>query len=233
MKTLAFDTSTLATGVALVEDDRLLAEFILQGQLGHSEALIEMTEDIFKKLDLDLKEVDLISVGTGPGSFTGLRIAVTAAKILAQALSRPLIGLSSLAALAENLPLEGTLVPLLDARRNRVYRGVFKRGKEGLIRLEKDDALPLEDLVASLEDGPQLIFTGDGLGTYKDPLKEAFPQALFIEGANRGIRPSSLAFLGARLYKEGHRTNLYDLAPNYVRESQAMREYKKRMGQDG
>lgn len=233
MKTLAFDTSTMSTGLALVEEDRVLGEFILQGHIRQSEALVEMAQNIFDKVGMDLGQVDLVAVGTGPGSFTGLRIGVTAAKVLAQALGLPVVGVSSLASLAENIPLEGTWVPLLDARRERAYRGVFKR-EGSLKRLKEDDVLPIEDLIqeASGLEGP-LYFTGDGLDSFGQAIQEALPHAILISGANQRIRPSSIGFLGARLFNEGQEISLYDLKPNYIRESQAMREYRAKKAQGG
>ena len=115
MKVLGIDTSTRTTAIGLIEDDEVLAEYNLRGRVSHSESVTDMIEEIFKKFEFSLDDIDLIAVGIGPGSFTGLRIGITIAKVLAFSLDKNLIGVSSL--VANGMSDYGKVATIVDARR--------------------------------------------------------------------------------------------------------------------
>lgn len=232
MKTLAFDTSTMAVSLAVLDGPKIISQYHLEGQVRHSEALIDMVEETFSHLNFDLKDLDLIAVGMGPGSFTGLRISITGAKILAQVLGIPLKGVSSLESLVGQIDLDGTIVPVLDARRHRLYSSYFTKEGGQVTRLSPDEARDIDQIVEDLKDLEDLVFVGDGLETAREELETRLPQARFISPMNSTIRGASIGFLAqARFAQEGG-DNLYEMEPNYLRPSQAMREYREKHGKD-
>lgn len=225
MKILAFDTSTMTTTTALVENDKVLASYSLQGQAAHSEAMLDLIQDFLNHLGIALQEIDLIAVGVGPGSFTGLRIATTAAKVLAQILDKPVIGISSLETLAESVAVTGLIVPIINANRGRVYTAPFIREETGeLRRLGKDDLLDLEE-VLEIHQGEDPIFIS--------PQREKFEEEILNSGFNwylgdHEMSAVSLARVAKRYFISGSEDNLYELVPNYMREAQVIRKKKKR-----
>lgn len=127
MKILAFDTATMETTCALVEDEKVVAEASVNSMASHSEGLINMIQDMLDRADWAMEDLDLIAAGVGPGSFTGLRISVVLAKVFARSLNIPVVGVSTLKALAREVATDGVVIPLFDARRERVYAGVFEK----------------------------------------------------------------------------------------------------------
>lgn len=232
MKILAFDTSTMAVTVAVLEDEKIIAQYHLEGQVRHSEAMIQMIEEIFSHLTFTLNDLDLIAVGLGPGSFTGLRISVTAGKILSQALNIPLKGVSSLESLCYQVEGDGIIVPIFDARRHRLYSSCFEKKGRKIIRISKDEARDIDDLVQEVSTYKNPIFIGDGLQSAKEELEKKLPKGKFISQHNSSVRASSIGFLGKIRYLEEGGDNLYEMEPNYLRPSQAMREYRSKHGKD-
>src|SRR5574337_530819 len=128
MKLLAFDTSSQALSVALCDDDRLLGKIDLNIKKNHSLTLMPAIDFLMKNAGVKPQELDRIAVAMGPGSYTGLRIAVTTAKTLASTLNIDLVGVSSLAAIAANATVTGKIVPIIDARRQNVYACIYENG---------------------------------------------------------------------------------------------------------
>lgn len=127
MKILAIDSSGLVASVAVVEDETLLAEFTIDYKKTHSQTLLPMLDQMAKMIELDLNSIDAIAVAGGPGSFTGLRIGSATAKGLGLALDKPLLHIPTVDALAYNLyGVEALICPIMDARRNQVYTGVYR-----------------------------------------------------------------------------------------------------------
>ena len=126
MRILGLDSSGLVAGVAIVEDDRLLAEYTTDYKKTHSQTLLPMLDEIQKMIELDLESIDAIAIASGPGSYTGLRIGSATAKGLGFALNKPLVEVPTLEGLAWNLwGTEKLVCPIMDARRNQVYTGVY------------------------------------------------------------------------------------------------------------
>ena len=152
MKILGLDSSGIVASVAVVEDEILTAEYTVNYKKTHSQTLLPMLDEVAKMTELDLDTVDAIAVAGGPGSFTGLRIGSATAKGLGLALKKPLISVPTVEALAYNLyDTQGLICPIMDARRNQVYTGIYRFKDHRLQTVEDQMAVPIEDLLAKLE----------------------------------------------------------------------------------
>ena len=151
MMILALESSAKPASAAIYSDGELIGQYFQNSGLTHSRTLLAMTDALMKNLDISASELDVIAVSRGPGSFTGVRIGVSAAKGIAWGLDKPVCGVSTLEAMACQTPVEGALIcPVMDARRGQVYNAVFERRKTALVRLCEDRAISLRDLAADL-----------------------------------------------------------------------------------
>lgn len=171
MKILALDSSNQALSVALVEDGRLLAETLLAIKKNHSISLMPTVDFLVAQVGWTPKDLERIVVAQGPGSYTGLRVAVATAKTLAYTLQIDLVGVSSLQSLVP-AGLSGRVVPLIDARRNSVYAGVYENGRA----TQADQYWVFEELLASLSGQENLTFIGE-VTNFVEQIKQAFPEA--------------------------------------------------------
>ena len=225
MKVLGLDSSGLVAGVALIQDDVLIAEYTTDYKKTHSQTLLPMLDELRRMVDLDLKSIDLIAVAAGPGSFTGLRIGIAAVKGLAWAADKPCLGISTLEAMAENIAhLNGLVVGAMDARRAQVYNAVFEAKDGVLTRLTPDRAISLEDLCAQLTGKDQPITVlGDGGMLCQRYLTE--------HGVKCSLAPAALLYQNAvgvglaaeRAYARGETVSAQELLPVYLRPAQAER----------
>ena len=167
MKILGIESSSLVASVAVVTDDVLTAEYTVNFKKTHSQTLLPMIDEIAGMLELDLHTIDAIAAAGGPGSFTGLRIGTATAKGLGLALKKPLIHIPTLEAMAYNLWGTDRLVcPIMDARRNQVYTGLYHVSRE-LETVKEQCPMSVEELVSGLNDRMEpVIFLGDGVGAY-------------------------------------------------------------------
>ena len=170
MLILAFETSAKAASVALLENKKLLGESYQNTGLTHSQTLMVMAEDMLKQCGKTVDDVTAIAVAEGPGSFTGVRIGVAAAKGFAWGKNIPCYGISTLEAMAESLGVyQGYVCPVMDARRAQVYNAVFYVNRGVVERVCEDRAIALADLALELKalEGP-IFLVGDGSDlTYK------------------------------------------------------------------
>lgn len=174
MKILAFDTSNKSLSVAVLEDQTLLADLTLNIKKNHSISLMPAIDFLVSQLQLKPGDLDRIVVAQGPGSYTGLRVAVATAKMLAYSLKIDLVGVSSLYALATGFEESNHLViPLIDARRQNVYAGVYKNG-ESLI---PDQHISLLAFLEQLPKDEKLIFTGE-CQAFEDLILSKKPEAI-------------------------------------------------------
>ncbi len=227
MRILAVDTSSAVASCAIVDGDKLVAEEILNNKLTHSQTLMPMIESVLKKSEMSIADIDRFAVVTGPGSFTGLRIGVSAVKALAHAVGKECVGVSTLEALAYNLPFSDKLIsPIMDARRGEVYNAVYRFIEGKLEEVRPMRALPVEELLADIQSiGEQTVFLGDGLPVFRDRIKEVLAEnALFAPQNVNAQRASSVAV--SAVNKEC--VNYIKLAPVYLRKSQAEREREER-----
>ncbi|NMB08183.1 MAG: tRNA (adenosine(37)-N6)-threonylcarbamoyltransferase complex dimerization subunit type 1 TsaB [Tissierellia bacterium] len=231
MKTLAVDTSTMMATCAVLDEDYLLGEFSLNQDMSHSENLIPMIKEVLDNLKLKPKDIDLYGVAIGPGSFTGLRIGVATVKSFAHVFDKPIIGVSTLEALAYNLPYNGIVVPMIDARRNRVYTGIYKWNQDKIINIMRPTIMEIEDLLDILKTHEDIMVNGNGIHLYRDKIINTLGEKVKLSpiGLNE-CKASSVGELARIKYSEGIRDNYYTLAPDYLRESQAQRELRKKEG---
>lgn len=234
MKVLALDTSTLMSTCAVIEDDRLLGEYSLSRDMSHSERLVPMIEEILAELDIKLKEIDLYAVATGPGSFTGLRIGLATVKGFAHVFNKPVVGVSTLEALAYNLPYNRLVVSLLDARRDRVYAGIYSGQDQELLRLEEEEAIELDSLLEKLSDREEIVFNGEGARVYRDRITEVLgARASFARLGQNSCRAVAVGEIALERYGRQELDDFYSLTPNYLRMSQAERQHREGNSKNG
>ncbi len=226
MLTLAFETSAKAASVALMDNAQLLGEAYQNTGLTHSQTLLVMAEDLLKACGHTPQQVEAVAVAAGPGSFTGIRIGVAAAKGFAWGGELPCYGVSTLEAMALHLGVhEGYVLPVMDARRSQVYNAVFAARGGQLTRLCDDRAIALADLCAKLQtlEGP-IYLVGDGAELCYKTLHAEIP-ALILPPAHRmHQRAAGVGLAAAQMVAAGLPGNGAELTPNYLRLSQAERE---------
>lgn len=231
MKILGLDSSGLVASVAIVEDGLLLAEYTTDYKKTHSQTLLPMLDELKGMIELDMNTLDAIAIASGPGSFTGLRIGAATAKGLGLALNKPLVEVPTLEGLAWNLWGTDRLVcPIMDARRNQVYTGVYRFVAEGEgFELQAVVEQKASDIVELLEElnalGEPVIFLGDGVPVYGGIIAEhcKVPYSFAPAGNNRQ-RAAGVAALGAVYFAKGRTVTAAEHQPEYLRKSQAERE---------
>lgn len=230
MKILAVDSSALVASAALCEDERLLAEYTLNNKNTHSETLLPMIESLLSFFSLEVGDVDIFAVSSGPGSFTGVRIGAATVKGLAFASKKPCVGVSTLEALAYNLRFyKGLICPVMNARRSQVYTALFRSDGKNVTRLMPDSAMAISELDAVLADyskGEEVALVGDGYniteqGFYKTALRYV-PERLRHQSA------FSVAEVALKCYRDGNYGTDSELCVDYLRPSQAERERAER-----
>ena len=194
MKILAIDTSALTATAAIISDGTLLGEMSITTKLTHSQTIMPMIDELLKKVSLDISDIDLFACSEGPGSFTGLRIGIGTIKGLAYGLGKPVVGVSTLEALAHNISYTDFLIaPIMDARRGQVYNAVYKYEGEKLVCVTEPRALSVEELCEELTE--KTIFVGDGVKVYKEKIAELLGEkAFFAPPQNQLQRAGSVAF---------------------------------------
>lgn len=227
MKILAIDSSGLVASVAVVENETLLAEFTIDYKKTHSQTLLPMLDQMAKMIELDLNSIDAIAVAGGPGSFTGLRIGSATAKGLGLALDKPLLHIPTVDALAYNLyGVETLICPIMDARRNQVYTGVYRFEGDKFCTVKEQEPMAIEALAELLNDrGEAVVFLGDGVPVYREALKELLkvPYRFAPAHVNRQ-RAAAVAALGLLYAADGKFETATEHCPDYLRLSQAERE---------
>ncbi len=227
MKILAIDSSGLVASVAVIENDTLLAEYTVNYKKTHSQTLLPMLDEVKKMTELDMESLDAVAIAAGPGSFTGLRIGAATAKGLCLALNIPLIPVPTVDALAYNLAGSASLVcPLMNARRNQTYTGIYQFEGNEMTVLREQCVLSLEEIIEDLNEREgSVVFLGDGLSVFEEQIKELCKLPYrFAPAHMREQRAGAVAYLGAKLFREGKAISSDDFAPTYLRLSQAERE---------
>ena len=225
MMILALESSATACSAALTRDGELVAQNWQNSGLTHSRTLLPMVDSLLKNSGQTLDGVDVIAVAAGPGSFTGIRIGVSAAKGLAFAADKPAVGVSTLAAMARNVAwMDGLIVCAMDARRQQVYNALFQAENGRLTRLTPDRAISLEDLAAEIKaDARPKIIVGDGARLCYNDLSERgiscrmAPAHLVMQNA------VSVALEAEELAGAGQLLTAQELQPVYLRPAQAQR----------
>lgn len=227
MKILALDSSGLVASVAVVENDNLCGEYTMNYKKTHSQTLLPMLDELAKMIDLNLHTLDAIAVAGGPGSFTGLRIGSATAKGLGLALDKPLIHIPTVDALAYNLYGSRAVVcPLMDARRNQTYTGLYEFDREGMHILRAQCAVGIDEIVDMVNElGREVVFLGDGVPVFTSYIEEhcKVPYSYAPAHMNKQ-RAASVAALAEIYYANGQTETAEDHRPDYLRLSQAERE---------
>ena len=221
MKLLAIESSGLVASAAVFADDTIVAEFTVNNKQTHSQTLLPMIDQVVTMSGIDLKEIDAIATTSGPGSFTGLRIGAATAKGL------PIVPITTLEALAFRLAgREGNICPMMDARRNQVYAGVYRVGDMLLECVTGQKAVSIEDYIAELNDlGDPVTVLGDGVPVFQEKIKQCEGLLYrFCADSVRYQRASSVTALGKKYYEQGRQMKAAEFAPMYLRLSQAERE---------
>ena len=234
MRILAIDSSSLVASVAVVTDDILTAEYTINFKKTHSQTLLPMLDEIVKMTDMNLDTIDAIAVAGGPGSFTGLRIGSATAKGLGLALKKPLIHITTVDGLAYNLCYTDRIIcPIMDARRNQVYTGIYQMDGDKLQVLEAQMAVEIDELAKKLcTYGKPVIFLGDGVPVHKDRLEKELMtnhDIAFAPAHMNQQRAAAVGMLGIQYYKEGKTETAMEHKPDYLRVSQAEREREERL----
>ena len=226
MLILAFETSAKAASVALTEDGKLLGESYQNTGLTHSQTLMVMAEDLLKQCSKTVADITAVAVAEGPGSFTGVRIGVAAAKGFAWGGQLPCYGVSTLEAMAESLGIwQGYVCPCMDARRNQVYNALFYVNCGKIQRVREDRAIALSDLAEELKPLTEPIFlVGDGSNLTYKTLSGEIPGLVLPPEHRMHQRATGVALLAAKKIAGGEPGDGNALTPNYLRLSQAERE---------
>ena len=226
MLILAFETSAKAASVALHDGQKLLAESYQNTGLTHSQTLMVMAEDALKQCGKCAQDVTAVAVAEGPGSFTGVRIGVAAAKGFAWGREIPCYGISTLEAMAESLgAFQGYVCPVMDARRAQVYNALFYVNQGTISRVTPDCAIALNDLSEELKNLTEPVFlVGDGSNLCYNTLSKEVPNLVLPAEHRMHQRAVGVALLAAKQAQQGIAPGGADLTPNYLRLSQAERE---------
>ena len=231
MLILAFETSAKAGSVALMDDKKLLGESYQNTGLTHSQTLMVMAEDLLKQCGKTVSDITAVAVAEGPGSFTGVRIGVAAAKGFAWGGELPCYGVSTLEAMAESLGIyQGYVCPCMDARRNQVYNAMFYVNRGKVERVKEDRAIALAELAEELKalEGP-IFLVGDGSNLTYNTLSAEIPSLVLPPEHRMHQRATGVAILAAKKIAAGETGDGNALTPNYLRFSQAERERMERM----
>lgn len=231
MRILAFETSAKAASVALLEGDALLGELYLNCGLTHSRTLLESAQRLLEITELTAKDIDAVACAAGPGSFTGVRIGVAAAKGFAWGRDIPCCGVSTLEAMAwQASDFSGIVCCAMDARRSQVYHTRFLAENGTLTRLCPDCAVSLDEVRLALENCEKpKIMVGDGAQLCYNTFGTEISGCMLAPEHRRMQRASGVALAARRLLSEGADCSGAALAPNYLRLSQAERERAERL----
>jgi len=222
MKILSMDTSSVNATVAVCDDNKILGEYTIGNERAHSQIIMPMLEDMLKRSNLSIKDIDIFAVALGPGSFTGLRIGVAAMKTLALSLNKKIIGVSSLDSVAENFPWQDKYIcPIFDARRNDVYNAIYYNGK----KITNDRICDFDEILIEMAH-KEVVFAGDALSKYKERILSFNNPKWLIAPVHLSMqRASALCHIALERAKNDDFDTVDGLNPIYIRPSQAEREY--------
>ena len=231
MRILGIESASMVASVAIVTDDVVTAEYTVNFKKTHSQTLLPMIDEVVRMLGIELDSVDAIAVSGGPGSFTGLRIGSATAKGLGLALNKPLIHIPTVDAMAFGLYGAAALIcPMMDARRNQVYTGLYYN-ENAFEVIREQCAMDIRELVRELnERGEKVIFLGDGVPVYDTILRgELTVPYVFAPAHLNRQRAASVAALGAWYYVQGRTETAESHKPDYLKKAQAERELEEAM----
>ncbi|MBN2653910.1 MAG: tRNA (adenosine(37)-N6)-threonylcarbamoyltransferase complex dimerization subunit type 1 TsaB [Nitrospirae bacterium] len=221
MKCLGIETSTMLGGAAIVEDSRLIAEVRVNVKTTHSEGLMSIIDFMLRSSKIDINNIDIFSISSGPGSFTGLRVGLSTIKGLAFAANKKVASVSSLEALAWNMAFcEHQVCPIFDARKKEVYTGIFRWNGKGFDQPLTERVMGLDHLLAEMD--KFTIFLGEGAEIWRETICERLGElALFAPPQLTVPSPANVANIGLLKAALGQLEDAATLAPRYIRKSEA------------
>ena len=221
MRILALDTATRSCSVAVVDSDHLLAETTMLRTETHSLHLMEMIDRVLQMADTGLDEIDGFAVTRGPGSFTGLRIGISTLKGLVETTGKPMVGVSTLRAMAGQVASGSQLVcPILDARKSEVYFSRYRYEDGRLRRLVEMQAAPIEKAIHGIDE--PCVFIGDGAILHKDMIADAIREnAIFAPTHQQVLRASTIAAASMENFLRQETDDVKTFVPLYIRKSDA------------
>jgi len=233
MKILAVETSTMSGSVALLEDERIVSEYLLNIEVTHSDRLMPALDRILKDTGFDLSQIDCFAVSLGPGSFTGLRIGLSTIKGLGLAVDKPVVGVPTLDVLAHNITFSKySVCPLLDARKGEIYTSLYQTNdKEELCQVVPYQVLNPRDWLTFIKD--KTIFLGEGLRVYQKLIEEKIKDLALFAPFDRNVpRASVVGKLSLKRLLKGDTDDLASLAPIYLRRSEAEVKWEEKEKKD-
>ena len=232
MNILSVDTSSNNCSIALISDKAMLGEISINYNLQHSVLLMPLIEELLAKLDMKAVDLDGLCISKGPGSFTGLRIGLSAIKGIALGLNLPVYATDGLRILAFGaFGFRGLIIPMVDALRGGYYCGMYTFEKDRLVTVMEPTILTLEEMKEKLQNEEQeILFLGDILDK-KSKEELLFSDKVTLAHQNLNIpKASSIPYLLMDEILSGQAENLHELVPLYMRKSQAENEYEKKKG---
>lgn len=224
MKILALDTSALTATVAVADETKIYGEMSFTTKLNHSVTIMPMIDDLLKKLDFTLDDIDIFACSCGPGSFTGLRIGIGTIKGLGFGSGKKVKGVCTLDALAHNISFtDYVIAPIMDARRNQVYNALYKFQNGKLVCIKEPRAIAVEELAKELDE--KTVFVGDGVSVYRAALTQLMGKNALFAPSNLCLqRASSVAMASF----DCDMLNPEELSAIYLRKPQAERELEEK-----
>lgn len=229
MLILGLDTCCMPAAAALCDDEKLIAETVINCGRTHSQKIMPQIQTMLEAVKIKCADIDCFAVASGPGSFTGVRIGVATVKALAHATGKPCIAISTLEGLADNIRCFGGIIcPILDARREQVYTALFEGG-DNMTRLCEDKAVGVDALIEELMKpdyiDKDIMFLGDGVFVYRETIKHQLGKRAKFAPSNLNMnKASSIAHLASKQFSIGSFQNYSEIVPQYIRMSQAERE---------
>ncbi len=230
MYILGIDTSAVSAGAAIVKDGKVISETFLNVGLTHSQTVMCLIDSALKNCGLEFSDIDIVAVAAGPGSFTGIRIGVSAVKGLCFADDKPCIPVSTLEAMAHCVDIDEFIIcPVMDARCMQVYTALFEKIDGEIVRIKEDNPLTLEELCNELEKlNRKIVLIGDGTDITHSFLSQKGVNVRKFSEIFKYQHASGVAIAAYRNYNKNNRTvSAENLLPSYLRLSQAERQLKK------
>ena len=232
MKILGIDSSGLVASAAIADEKNIIAEFTVNNKQTHSQTLLPMIEKVVDMSGIELEQIDAIAIAAGPGSFTGLRIGSATAKGIGLALKKPVVSVPTLEGLAYRVSVFDCIIcPIMDARRNQVYTGIYKMDKGNLVCLSEQKAVDIHEIMEELEKyDEKVIFLGDGVEVQRETIEKEFKKEYCFAPIHLSKQSAAaVAVLGDIYFNQGKAEDAAEYKPIYLRKSQAEREREERL----
>jgi len=233
-KVLSIDSSSIVTTVAVLDEEKLLAEYIENHKQGHSEKMMVIINNMLEDLEIAPKDLDVIAVAKGPGSFTGIRIGMACAQGIAHAINKPIVGVNTLDGLAYNLMYSKDLIcPVINAQRQELYTSLYCFNGEALERLWEYKLIKADELVKELIKLNQRVITlGDGTHILKQALEKQLSKdnIFFAHPVLSMPKASSIAAAALQDFRQGRAQDCFSIKPFYIRKSNAEEKWEEHHG---